>query len=330
MPTLEALNRLESALLALLRESAPDAGQAMEPVLLNLPKLAQGLKDKGFADVLPQRISQLLQTLHQDGRPLPGGRGSLGLRRLDRQTYQVAVQREWAEIEALSRLRRACAEQVLMAFLARLPKGSHSKDLEADLTLGQIGQALRGDLAIAAELRDVPAAVQTALLYLHEQGVMTLAQGLSIFRAAMTLRLYPEEKKRGFAGHDFQPLADHYARRVSQIHVMIRYAEIGLGKIAEALKLVSDYFTLSWEAFLARYFPQRKEMLDRATTEASWHRISDGLSPLQKRIVTERRPQNRLVLAGPGSGKTRLIVHRVAFLVRGMRERPESILVVTV
>ena len=68
--------------------------------------------------------------------------------------------------------------------------------------MGQIGQALKGDLAIAAELRDVPAAVQTALLYLHEQGVMTLAQGLSIFRAAMTLRLYPEEKKRGFAGHD--------------------------------------------------------------------------------------------------------------------------------
>src|SRR3990170_4906667 len=75
MPTFVALNRLESALLALLRESAPDAGSTMEPVLLNLPKLAQGLKDKGFADVLPQRISQLLETLRQDGRPLPGGRG---------------------------------------------------------------------------------------------------------------------------------------------------------------------------------------------------------------------------------------------------------------
>jgi ATP-dependent DNA helicase RecQ len=123
----------------------------------------------------------------------------------------VAVQREWGEVEALSRLRRACAGQVLMAFLARLPKACHGKDLEADLTLGQIGQALKADLAIAAELRDVPAAVQTALLYLHEQEVMTLAQGLSIFRAAMTLRLYPEEKKRGFAAR--LTLADHYARR---------------------------------------------------------------------------------------------------------------------
>jgi ATP-dependent DNA helicase RecQ len=331
MPTFEALNRLESALLALLRESAPDAGPGMEPVLLSLPALTQRLKDenKDFADILPQRIGQLLETLRQDGRALPGGRGSLGLRRLDKQTYQVIVQREWGELEAISRLRRSCAQAVLMAFLTRLPQGTRGKDLEADLTLGQIGQVLKADIAIAAELRDVPSAVQTALLYLHEQGVLTLAQGLSVFRSAMTLRLYPEERKRGFAGHDYQPLADHYAQRVSQIHVMIRYAEIGQGKVAEALKLVSDYFTLREDAFLARYFPQHKEMLERATTEASWHRISDELSPLQKRIVTEKRPQNRLVLAGPGSGKTRLIVHRVAFLVRVLRERPESILVVT-
>ena len=326
---LTALDRLESALLALLRESAPDAAAATEPVLLNLSALTQRLKDAGFADVLPARISKLLETLRQDGRELPGGRGSLGLRRLDRHTCRVVVQREWSEIEAQSRLRRACAQRVLTAFMQRLPPGARGKDLQADLTLGQIGRALQSDLAIAAELRDVPAAVQAALLYLHEQEVMTLAQGLSIFRSAMTLRLYPEEKKRGFAAHDYRPLADHYARRVSQIHVMIRYAQIGLGKVPEALRLVSDYFTLSWAAFLARYFPQREEMLERATTEASWHRISDGLSPLQKRIVTATRPQNRLVLAGPGSGKTRLIVHRVAFLLRVMRERPESILVVT-
>ncbi|MSQ72634.1 MAG: RecQ family ATP-dependent DNA helicase [Betaproteobacteria bacterium] len=327
--TLTALDRLESGLLLLLRESAPDAGTAHEPVLLNLPAIAQRLKDEGYADILPERIGALLQTLRQDGQELPGGRGSLGLGRLDPHTYRVLVQRAWSELEALSRLRRACAQQVLKAFLDRLPQDARGKDLEADLTLGQIGRALKGDLAIAAELRDVPAAAQAALLYLHEQGVLTLAQGLSIFRSAMTLRLYPEEKKRGFAGHDYQPLADHYERRVSQIHVMIRYAEIGLGKAADALRLVSDYFTLSWDGFLARWFPHSTEMLERATTVASWHRISDGLSPLQKRIVTEKRPQNRLVLAGPGSGKTRLIVHRVAFMVRVLRERPDSILVVT-
>ncbi|MBL0077264.1 MAG: UvrD-helicase domain-containing protein [Rhodocyclaceae bacterium] len=127
----------------------------------------------------------------------------------------------------------------------------------------------------------------------------------------------------------YQPLADHYEQKVSQIHVMIRYAEIGLEKISASLALTADYFTLSREGFLKRYFHQDKEMLERATTQESWHRIRDGLSPLQAKLVTEKRPTNRLVLAGPGSGKTRLIVHRAAFLVRVMREAPSSILVVT-
>ena len=110
---------------------------------------------------------------------------------------------------------------------------------------------------------------------------------------------------------------------------MIRYAELGRNKVADALALVADYFTLAWGDFLRRYFANRKEMLERATTEASWHRIRDGLSALQAKLVTEQRPANRLVLAGPGSGKTRLVVHRVAFLVRVLREPPRSILVVT-
>jgi ATP-dependent DNA helicase RecQ len=327
--TLDSLNRLETALLDELRESAPDAALESAPMLLTLPALTQKLKDKGFADVLPEHISKLLETLRQDGRDLPGGRSSFELRRLDKQTYQVMVQRQWSEIETLSRLRRDCAQVLLAAFLQRLPTGLRGKDLQVDVTLGQISSALKGDLAIAPVLKDVASAVLTSLLYLNTHGVLTLAQGLSIFSSAMTLKLYPEERKRGFAGHDYQPLADHYAQRVSQIHVMIRYAEIGIGKEAEALKLVSDYFTMREDAFLARYFAEDKEMLDRATTEVSWHKISDGLSPIQRRIVTEKRPQNRLVLAGPGSGKTRLIVHRVAFLVRVLRERPESILVVT-
>ncbi|MDD4930364.1 MAG: RecQ family ATP-dependent DNA helicase [Gallionella sp.] len=327
MSTLKSLDRLESALLGLLREAFDDDAGTQ----LNLSVLAQRLKDGGadFSDILPQRISQLLETLRQDGRELPGGCGSLGLRRLDKQTCQVALQRPWDEIESLSRLRRACAMIVLSAFMARLPQGARGKDLEVDLTLGQIARELKSDLAINAELRDVPAAVQSSLLYLHEQGVLTLAQGLSVFRSAMTLRLYPEERKRGFASHDYQPLADHYAQRVSQIHVMIRYAETGMNNMSDAMNLARDYFASAEQAFLANYFPQHREMLERATTEASWHRIIDGLSPLQRRIVTEKRPQNRLVLAGPGSGKTRLIVHRVAFLVRVLRERPESILVVT-
>ncbi|HOS94547.1 MAG TPA: UvrD-helicase domain-containing protein [Armatimonadota bacterium] len=47
----------------------------------------------------------------------------------------------------------------------------------------------------------------------------------------------------------------------------------------------------------------------------------------QIRIVTQPLAKNLLIFAGPGSGKTRTIVHRCAYLLRVKRVRPRAILV---
>ncbi len=59
--------------------------------------------------------------------------------------------------------------------------------------------------------------------------------------------------------------------------------------------------------------------------------VSEILSPLNdaQRDAVAAENQNMLVLAGAGSGKTRVLVHRIAWLIRAMDISPWSILAVT-
>jgi ATP-dependent DNA helicase RecQ len=317
---------LETALLATLRETAPDVGKG-ESSLLHLRIAAQKLKDAGHPDALPERLGRIIRSLANDGRGDDGGNGSVRVRRIDAETLEIHLLRDWPTLCKTAELRRTAASHLLQHLLACLPNGARGTDLLAETTLGKLLTALKADLMLCAEVREPPRLLDRALLWLHEQEVIRLNKGLAVFRPAMTLHL--GQDKRSFAKPDFAPLKLHYDEQVVQIHVMAEYVRRGLKAIAEALQLAMDYFTHSREAFLKRWLPEQdQEQLHRQTTPESWQRIVEDLNnPLQQRIVTDEREQtNVLVLAGPGSGKTRVLVHRIAWLVRVKRENPHGIL----
>jgi ATP-dependent DNA helicase RecQ len=243
--------------------------------------------------------------------------------------YRLRRQREWPDLVTLAEKRRAVAGVALQTILRRIdPNAPAGKDLLVEFSAEEIFERLDTDLALRGQIRDKHAALEHALMFLHEQNVIALQQGLAVFRQAMTLRVLPQSKGRRFTQGDYAPLEQHYSERVFQVHVMREYARLAVEKLTAALRMVVAYFTLNREEFVRRYFPGRSDELRRATGVESYRRIVDELNnAIQTSLVAAKPDANMLILAGPGSGKTRVVVHRCAYLLRVKRVPARAILV---
>ena len=330
---LQEARDLEVALIDFMREAAPDLARG-ESSMLHLRFAAQTLKNSGLTHALPGRLLRIMRSIAQDGRgddrAESGSVGSIGMRRADRETVRVTLRREWQALARTAELRRNAGHLLLNHLLAALPPGLSGTDLLVETTLGKLRQALADDLVLKSQGRDFGKLLDRALLWLHEQEVIRVNKGLAVFRPAMTIRLSEKpvrgRRRRGFVDADFEPLKIHYREQVLQTHVMAEFAARGLDAMADAVRLAMDYFSMEKQAFMERWLPDRQAEVTRETTPETWSAIVEGLSPAQRRIVADGRQQtNVLVLAGPGSGKTRVLVHRIAYLVRVRRENPRGI-----
>jgi ATP-dependent DNA helicase RecQ len=322
---LDKVLQLDRAMLDVLEREEPDP-EGWLP--LSLPLLNQRLCDEQQQSSI-EILRSLLKSLSQDGRGFAGSKGSIDLRHIAQDSYRIHLKRTWTAIRELAGKRWRVASLALNALLAKIPPDTPAQSaLLVEFSFQELQDALDRDSSLRLEIKDPAAALERALMYLHEQEVIKLQQGLAIFRAAMTIRLEPQAKGEKYKVSDYQPLEHHYQERVLQVHVMSEFARRGLQQIQEALGLVLAYFSLGKEEFVRRYLTTKPELLQHATTAQSYQRIVTNLAnPAQIKLVTAPVTRNLLILAGPGSGKTKTVVHRCAYLLRVERVRPRSVLV---
>jgi ATP-dependent DNA helicase RecQ len=326
---LKVVSAQEHVLLELLRDAEPNPDGWIPLALRRANEHLLEANPKS----LPEDVIQLLKTLDADGRKMGRPAGLLELRQVNRDQANVRLSGTWTDVRELSSLRLAAARVLVDLLLGKAKARAEAEKVAlVEFAETEVIEAFKEDMTLdLTAVRDVPSFIQYLLVYLHEHDVIELKNGKALISQAMNLRVLENKKgkqRRQFTKGDYATLLVHYSEKVFQIHVMGEYARMGVERLGAHLRLISAYFQMGKAAFAARFLREKPEVYERATGLDSFKKIVDALgNPVQQAIVAEPQGANLLILAGPGSGKTRVIAHRCAYLLRVERVRSERILV---
>jgi ATP-dependent DNA helicase RecQ len=169
---------------------------------------------------------------------------------------------------------------------------------------------------------------EKTLLYLNQIKAINLEGGFMVSYNRLNIEEIDSSIPR-FTLENFKKMNDHYHHKTEQIHIVGEYAKRRIQNYESALIYVNDYFSLPYDEFLSKYFPRRKKEIGTPLTPHRLKEIIGDLDVDQSKIVNDGKSDNILVLAGPGSGKTKVLVHKIASLLLLEDIKPEQFLMLT-
>ncbi|WP_439490777.1 RecQ family ATP-dependent DNA helicase [Algoriphagus sp.] len=172
--------------------------------------------------------------------------------------------------------------------------------------------------------------IEDTLFYLSRIDAIKIEGGFLVVYNQLTIDRIEQDNKKRYTKDDYQKLNQFYESKVQQIHIVGEYAKKMITDYKNALQFVEDYFQLNYSSFLIKYFPGSKaDELKLKITPAKFRQLFGELSPTQLKIIKDNETKYIAVAAGPGSGKTRVLVHKLASLLLMEDVKHEQLLMVT-
>lgn len=171
--------------------------------------------------------------------------------------------------------------------------------------------------------------VEEALLYLTKIGALKLEGGFLVLYNAMDIRRVKDSRLR-YKQEDYRLLDEFYKQKIQQVHIVGEYANLMVSDYDAARQYVHDYFCMDYKRFISKYFKgERLHDIERNVTPGKYNHIFGALSPKQMEIISDNDSHCIVVAAGPGSGKTRVLVHKLASLLLLEDVKHEQLLMLT-
>lgn len=172
--------------------------------------------------------------------------------------------------------------------------------------------------------------LEKSLLYLSKINSLQLEDGFLVLYNALEIHRIEKSNFVKYKVDDYEKLNNFYKMKMQQIHIVGEYANMMVRDSKQAQIFVSDYFALDYKMFLKKYFKgNRFDEINHNITPEKYHEIVDSLSERQKQIIEDKDSQYIMVAAGPGSGKTRVLVHKLASLMLLEDVKHEQLLMLT-
>jgi len=172
--------------------------------------------------------------------------------------------------------------------------------------------------------------VEEALLYLSKIGALKLEGGFLVLYNAMDIHRVIKDNKVRYKQDDYRMLNEFYKQKIQQVHIVGEYANLMVSNYQAALNYVQDYFQMDYKRFVSKYFKgDRISEIERNVTPQKYQQIFGQLSDIQRQIIADKDSRCIVVAAGPGSGKTRVLVHKLASLMQLEDVKHEQMLMLT-
>lgn len=192
--------------------------------------------------------------------------------------------------------------------------------------LKEMAEKEQGMFVIKISIDDI----EDTLFYLSRIEAIKIEGGFLVVHNKLSINRLEKNNRIQYKESDYEKLRLFYQQKVQQIHIVGEYAKKMIRNYKEALQFVDDYFGLNYSSFLSKYFPgSRQDEIKRTLTPEKFKRLFGELSPQQLEIIKDVQHQYIVVAAGPGSGKTRVLVHKLASLLLAEDVKHEQLLMLT-